>query len=142
MKITLTATFLFLLTACTTFSGYSALHQTYPPSAANGYRGLIATELGTPSTTDMANRCSNFGGLDYASVKDEPTPNWKLTGYNYKSYRCRGPQPTPSAVPVVTQQLPQPARVDLNEARLKCAELGFVSGSESFGRCVLQLSRE
>jgi hypothetical protein len=130
-----------LLVACTTFSDHHPLYQTYPPSAANGYRGLIATELGTPSTTDMAIRCSNFGGLDYASVRDEPTPNWKLAGYNYKSYRCRGLQPVPSAPPVITQQQPQPARVDLSEARSKCVELGFVTGTESFGKCVLQLSR-
>jgi hypothetical protein len=131
----------FLVASCSTSSGYSSIYQTYPPTAANGYKGLIASELSAPSTSDMARQCASFGGLDYSSVQEEPTPSWKQMGYNYKSYKCKGPEPKIIPRPMVAQELPQPPKVDLNEAKSKCIEIGFVAGTEALGNCVLKLTK-
>jgi hypothetical protein len=55
----------------------------------------------------------------------------------------RQPEVTKQVVPQVT--LPttpiKPAEVDLSDAKKKCSDLGFKSGTEGFGKCVLQLSK-
>ena len=38
-------------------------------------------------------------------------------------------------------QQPPSATVGINDAKKKCAELGFKSGTETFGNCVLKLSK-
>jgi len=133
------------LTSCATYSGYSSIHQTYPPSPSNGYKGLIATDFVAPSTSDMAAICQPFGGLDYSSIRDEPIPHWKLTGVNYKSYRCHGPitqKPIIKNIAIPpTMNTPIDNLLSIGDARGKCTDLGFKQGTDGFGTCVLKLSK-
>jgi hypothetical protein len=55
----------------------------------------------------------------------------------------RQPEVTKQVVPQVTlPTMPiKPAEADLSDAKKKCSDLGFKSGTEGFGKCVLQLSK-
>jgi hypothetical protein len=123
------------------------MYHTYRPSASNSFTGLIAGELSDPPVSSMVANCSYFGGLDYSSIKSEETPSWKVTGYIYKSYRCLGPQKSPpqnasnQLSPPEQKSAPLSFKPNLEDAKLKCAELGFNSGTEGFGNCVLKLTK-
>lgn len=46
------------------------------------------------------------------------------------------------APPVSLPSVPiKPVEIDLSDAKRKCTDLGFKSGTEGFGKCVLQLSK-
>ena len=133
----------FFMVSCSTSTGNSDKYLTYLPSATNGYKGLMAAELSSPPLSFMAGRCENFGGLDYSSVQDEPVPSWKVIGYFYKSYKCYGPEPKLSSVPITIQEPKAHSRVPVtfNDAKDKCSDLGFKPQTEAFGNCVLKLSQ-
>ena len=59
--------------------------------------------------------------------------------YNYYNFDCVKDQPfIPPYQPSYTPPAPS---VSLDEAKEKCTNLGFKTGTEGFGKCVLQLSK-
>jgi len=131
------------LTGCTIFS--NGMYGTYLPSPANGYRGLIAGELTTPTIDDMVPMCQSYGGLDISSIREEPT-DWKMTGYYFRSYRCNGPsinaKPNREVIqPPAINTPPLRNSISFEGAKSKCIDLGFKENTESFGKCVLQLTK-
>jgi len=133
------------LSSCSVIDGGS--YHTYRPSPLNSYTGLIAGELSDPPVVNMAANCSSYGGLDYSSIKSVPLPSWGVIGYVYKSYKCLGPStPPPSntlnqSIAPISSNNPEPFKMSLDDAKLKCVELGFPTGTERFGNCVLKLSK-
>jgi len=78
--------------------------------------------------------CRLYGGANDESIKQMPNQVW--------SYKCREPD--------ILTLLDEPKKIqsqtvnlsgNINGAKLKCADLGFKSGTEDFGKCVLQLSK-
>jgi len=134
-----------LISSCSVID--NGRYHTYRPSASNSFTGLIAGELSDPPVSSMVANCSYFGGLDYSSIQSEETPSWKVTGYVYKSYRCLGPQKSipqnasNQLSPPEEKSVPVSVKPSLEDAKLKCTELGFSSGTEGFGNCVLKLTK-
>lgn len=133
-----------LISGCSVYDnpGQHQWYGTYNPSLSNGYTGLIAYEPGADITSFMQNKCALYGGLDLSSVRDGTAP--KIIGNNFgfvKQYRCYGP-PKVNQSPVTTPSViySQPG-LSIDEAKKKCADLGLKSGTEVFGKCVLQLHR-
>ncbi len=131
------------LTACSVYDN-PAQHQwygTYNPSVSNGYTGLISYEPGADITSFMQNKCAPYGGLDHSSVRDGRAP--KMVGNNFgfvKQYRCFGPPKVNQAPIAPTISNSQPA-LSIDDAKRKCSDLGLKTGTEVFGKCVLQLHR-
>jgi hypothetical protein len=87
----------------------------------------------------MRNNCLSYGGLNEDSIIREDIPSW--AGLSIWRYSCNG-KLAPSAI----KTQPQSANSvnqngGLDSAKQRCAELGFKSGTEGFGKCVLQLSK-
>ncbi len=130
------------ISGCSVYDGahYHQWYGTYNPSLSNGYAGIIAYEPGADVTAFMQNKCAQYGGLDFSSVRDGTAP--KMIGNNLgfvKQYRCYGPRPSPQNSAPITSNTQNLTSVD--DAKRKCTDLGFKAGTESFGKCVLQLSK-
>ena len=138
----LSCTRLLLFSSCTVYHSQSNL-GTYTPSPSNNYSGLYGYEPFADTVGYMQTQCSAYGGLDFSSVRQ--STDSKYVGNNLglvKAYKCYGPrtlQPVPVYTPVPSPALPRPT-LGLEGAKSKCQDLGFKSGTEDFGRCVLKLS--
>ena len=53
----------------------------------------------------------------------------------------QGANLTPSSLNQVQLPPAVPTRVDLQSAKEKCLDIGFINGTEEFGRCVLKISK-
>jgi hypothetical protein len=112
----------------------------FGPSPQNSYSGRLVEY--DPATFDQLNNraieiCSQLGG-----VRSPPTYSYSVPiGWKVHLYQCNGPSMQPQRRAPEPRPAQAPSGIGIDAARSKCAELGFVSGSESFGRCVLQLSR-
>lgn len=64
-------------------------------------------------------------------------------GNTYYGFICQKPDMSSPAVSPVMQSSPSlgNAAMSLDDAKKKCIELGQKSGTEAFGKCVLQLSK-
>ena len=106
---------------------------------SNTQYGIIAIHINSSqkyASHFMRRNCESFGGLSEESVTVVTGPK---TGYGfyYYSYKCKGIQTVnPSSTNVIKSQ-----NFDIDSAKLKCNDLGFKSGTEGFGKCVLQLSK-
>ncbi len=116
------------------------------PTARSNYRGVLV-EFSSATAEELMIRaaeiCSVRGGL-----RSEPTYfSNNVLGWRFYNYQCNGPRPVQLLQPVQQQPIVrQPVEalqssVSLEQAKLKCTELGFKEGTEGFGKCVLQLSK-
>lgn len=64
-------------------------------------------------------------------------------GNTYYGFVCQKPEASISAASPVIQSSPSlnNTATTLDDAKKKCSELGLKSGTEAFGKCVLQLSK-
>jgi hypothetical protein len=81
------------------------------------------------------NYCSQYGSEAINQGQDISG------GYRFFTFDCVNPKAKPS-----TFQPPQPTYqplpiVSIDDAKKKCADLGFKAGTEQFGNCVLKLSK-
>jgi len=114
------------------------------PSSSNNYVGQLAAfpDAGYPQVEQRAaQNCSSYGGL-----KGQPTksrPDNPLVGTTYWSYQCNGMQAPSYSVPPASpvQKPPVPTSLSIEQAKSKCVDLGFKSGTEGFGKCVLQFTK-
>jgi len=134
----------FLLQSCAVVNKAFIENRQKPgPDASNP--GVIGISSPTGNLADvkpsMESNCSDWGGLRESSIQSIK-PRGGLLFTDYWIYNCNGlnsPQPkTPAIQP--TQIYPN-SKVDIETAKQKCTELGFKSGTEGFGKCVLQLSK-
>jgi hypothetical protein len=134
------------LTGCAVHTRYSG--GTFLPSLANNYEGLLTVELSDSYQTAepyMVQACSSYGGLKQGSAQRTGAPpgfgGWNF-GYTYWKYTCNGlgqGNRQPSFSP--RQELPKSNSITIDEAKKKCTDLGLKPGVESFGKCVLQLTK-
>lgn len=119
------------------------------PSLSNNYEGLVRNgrSVGEGYVYQrMKQRCADVGVANYGSII------WTKTNGPYlwaTSYKCEirpvvNPNPIiqpPSIVQPNQQITPTNSKktIGIDEAKIKCIELGLKSGTESFGKCVLQL---
>jgi hypothetical protein len=118
----------------------------FGPLPQNNYTGRLV-EYDQATTNELNSRaveiCSQLGG-----VKSLPAYSYSVPiGWKVSLYQCNGPPPT-SPAPLRNWSAPTgptvqilPAAAGLDEAKSKCFDLGFLAGSESFGSCVLKLSK-
>lgn len=106
--------------------------------ATSTSRGELLVELNSdpeyPKPT-MREICKLYGGLDESSIY-KVNGGWLDIGYTRWSYACNG-------VKSNSQQgaSPQSPKITIDSAKSSCKDLGFKTGTEGFGKCVLQLSR-
>ena len=118
------------------------------PSSYNNYIGELSIGEVAPSLRDVAYSelkdraveiCSTLGGLKY-----EPSISLDgLLGYKRYKYQCNGPQPVNySPAPIANpSQAPNNSSVSIDQAKQQCKDLGFKTGTEKFGNCVLELTK-
>jgi hypothetical protein len=125
------------------------------PSPLNGFTGGVFIE---PFASDyielMQMRCNSYGGLDFSS---QTTVHQSALGEKVIQYKCNAantktidapPQRSISIRPNVSVEKSPPSSIpapttsfSLDESVKKCTDLGFKTGTEGFGKCVLQLSK-
>ena len=135
---------LILLQSCAVVNQVFVENRQYPgPDASTA--GIIGTSKPGGGLDEvkaaMISNCADWGGLNESSIMLTNPRGAKLFT-DYWSYRCNGLNPQPSTTPSTTIQKP-PAnnQGDVATAKSKCIELGFKTGTERFGNCVLQLSK-
>jgi len=142
MRLLFLFTVLFL-SACATQEPDSAMcSRCISPSASNGYSAFFSVRNDAqPDLAAIAEKsCAPFNG-----VKVKPWRKEHYAIYDWYAFQCNGftaVRPTPAVESVVQQ--PKSNVVDfklqIEDAKQKCTELGFKANTESFGKCVLKLS--
>lgn len=136
---------------CSTLDQNSLCSECTAPTRSNGWTGKFMT-LSTDSNEierHAQKLCVPLNGL-----KSKPYLYNKTPTYDRYSFVCNGfPEPKFVAEPtnIAPQQQPQPSttyiqnsettKSKIEEAKIKCNELGFKANTEGFGKCVLQLSK-
>jgi len=151
-KMRATIIFLSLLVSACGTSGI-ADHRTFgindrvvrEPKAENNYNGTLVDQSSSSQSALNARAteiCTRFGGIKEYPKYGSTAP----IGWIFYHYRCNGFPP--STVVTKEESLPQnkePEKIstglNLEDARKKCQELGFETGTEAFGKCVLKLSK-
>jgi hypothetical protein len=126
---------IFFLTSC------SILRDHQLPSAKDPEGVILA---GNTYARDiykkMDENCRAYGGYNPRSVYSLPE-GWSETAEKRWYYKC---MKDPQVITQIKKPIQQP-RTEVNlgfsEAKKKCTDLGFKSGTEDFGKCVLQLSK-
>ena len=142
--------FILMITGCAVSDKNNTYWGSYLPTATSP--GLMVVEFNSSldyAKKYMVNNCSGYGGLDNSSIVE--TTGKLGWGNTYWSYRCNGLSQKPPPLSSF-QQAPTQSRTDspsanksdlgsqINEAKTKCAELGFKANTEAFGKCVLKLT--
>lgn len=80
-------------------------------------------------------QCIDYGGVNDESIKQISNDVW--------SYKCRSGSDLPSSKEESKKIQSQSVNLsgNINGAKLRCTDLGFKTGTEDFGKCVLQLSK-
>lgn len=154
-------TFSLLITVSGCGTYHNGLYGTRAPGLTNdlpspgiitGAGPFIYKESLIPKMQEL---CAGFGGLDFASIRQIPTPHGavSLGDINpYYEYNCRGSPKTSTTTtaeekPFIDKKIestlvpPSKPSADLESVKNKCLELGFKDKTEAFGKCVLDLSR-
>jgi hypothetical protein len=145
-----TVIFLSLLVSACGTSGI-ADHRTFGidylrgPKAENNYNGTLMDQSSSSQSALNARAteiCTRFGGINEYPKYRSTAP----TGWIFYYYRCNGFPPSPAVTKEVSlPQNKEPEKIsiglNLEDARKKCQELGFETGTEAFGKCVLKLSK-
>jgi hypothetical protein len=105
------------------FSYYTPMKLSYP-GLTNGFREGACPEVLSPS-------------VRWPDGVSLPAIRLRIC-YRDGEYTFTKPAPTYQAP---AYQPPPSATVGINDAKKKCADLGFKSGTETFGNCVLKLSK-
>jgi hypothetical protein len=111
------------------------------PTFSNNYTGVLI-EMNSHSKELLINRareiCNNFGGLKFEPKFMFSTPiSWR-----YYQYGCLGVRPIDMRQNINADDSSNVNQTrDLSIFKSKCEELGFKVGTESFGNCVLRLSK-
>jgi hypothetical protein len=83
------------------------------------------------------NYCQQYGAKPVFIKKQDSS--FLRSEYNYYYFDCVKDQPY--IPPYKPSYAPPAPIVTLDDAKAKCTNLGFKSGTEGFGKCVLQLSK-
>jgi hypothetical protein len=113
--------------------------------------GIIGTSRPGGNLDDvrqtMIDNCADWGGLRTASVQQIPK-SWKggKMFTDYWQYNCNGLMQNPQQSPMLlsTPDVPKinnNQNLSIDQAKEKCNELGFKSGTEVFGNCVLKVTK-
>lgn len=144
----LLSTSFFMLSAC---APIAVTYKSDPPGATiSGNRhGGGAFNLLAPATVTYPGLDNNFVGQKMECITiDSPSAHWpdgasvestKLS-LCYRNSEHTFRKPMKPIIPQLNQQSQAP-NINLDDARKKCIDLGFKSGTEQFGKCVLQLSK-
>jgi hypothetical protein len=104
---------------------YRTPHALQYPTLASSFKEGVCTTIQTPTvrwddgvTLAPQNICLVHRDSEFTLVK--PLPSQTL-------------QPTIQTKPSI--------RIDITDAKAKCLDLGFKSGTEAFGNCVLKISK-
>lgn len=149
MKFFISIAVAIVLSGCTTLDQNSLCSECSAPTRNNGWNGVFLT-LSTDDSEIAAHAqklCAPFNGLKGKPRMYSKTPTW-----DRYSFACNGfAEPKFVTEPVNTVPQPQTnssyiqntesTKSQLQEAKTKCAELGFKPNTEGFGKCVLQLSK-
>jgi hypothetical protein len=107
------------------FYSYRTPHTLQYPSLASSFKEGICTTIETPTvrwddgvTLAPKNVCLVHRDSEFTLVKPPPPQAF---------------QPSMQTKPSI--------KIDINDAKAKCVDLGFKAGTESFGSCVLKLSK-
>lgn len=109
-----------------------------------GDSGEISDHFSSRDFNDVVRRanalCASKGmGRAYVEKTSEGCFLFCSSEYDKYSFRC---QASPYSSPAAQQyQQSQPDNVGIDEAKQKCTALGFKQGSQSFGNCVLKLTK-
>ena len=112
------------------------------PTIGNGYKGVLVEmppSLDGALLTRANEICSTRGGLLKEPLYTHSAPiGWKFYSYScvgFQKPKTKIEQPVIQPIPTITKS------TGIDEAKSKCEGLGFQVGSESFGNCVLKLSK-
>jgi hypothetical protein len=127
----------FLLSGCgtsTSTSGVFSLAHTYLiRDDGNGGKIFSSSDFGNYSdVTTVASQYCQERRLGKAEITRQTLNAPSVKHYEFKCMSITYAQPTP-----VTPS----NNISMDVAKQKCGELGFKSGTEGFGKCVLQLSK-
>jgi len=131
----------FLLSGCgtsTSTSGVFSLAHTYLlRDDGNGGKIYQDSQFGRYSdVVSVANQYCNERRLGPATIGPNTLPSRVVQHYEFKCVS----QVTPA--PIQQNQIQSSPLVEsMESAKKKCTDLGFKSGTEGFGKCVLQLSK-
>jgi hypothetical protein len=139
--------FIFLLNGCIGhISSENSRYGTRLPSLYNsGILRIEASNNPSYAKHEMHKNCKNFGGLDEKSIKlihsMQEMRMW--FGHSDWEYGCNGFPITTKTLPL-REEIPKQGNqgnLDIESSKKKCGDLGFKSGTDGFGKCVLQLSK-
>ena len=103
--------------------------------------GEIYLDTGTGNMQNvkwLADQNCQRRGLGRGLVESNPTYRGS-NGVNHYIYQCV--QQSIDSISVSSQQPQNTTEINLSPAKAKCAELGFKTGTEAFGNCVLKISK-
>jgi len=119
------------------------------PSAANGFVGKFVLRWEAKNDLNTASNISQKYCVSFNGVRNQPSVYTRFTNYVKYQFQCNG---YTAPLPVVQQavqpqiQLTAPSntntdlKAQIEEAKAKCADLGFKTNTEAFGKCVLRLT--
>ena len=113
------------------------------PTSSNNYRGVLVEKSPVAAEaleSRAAEICSSRGGLKISPRYTNTAP----IGWKFYEFRCNGPAPIssqPQQQIAPTPQTQNQVGMEIGEAKSKCTDLGFKTGTEAFGKCVLRLSK-
>ena len=111
--------------------------------------GIIGTSRPGGNLDDvrqaMVDNCADWGGLRANSVQ-QISKSWKggKMFTDYWQYSCNGlaqnsqENPMPLSMPNIPKGK---QNLSIEQSKEKCSELGFKSGTEAFGNCVLKITK-
>lgn len=118
---------------------YPSLH----PNASNNYEGLVQVGKNISQARSnewMLQRCRNvgmvLGEVRTSTPGPHSTPNYYKCISSASNNISAPPQLSPQSISVTPSN-----NITIDVAKQKCQELGFKSGTEAFGKCVLQLTK-
>lgn len=148
-------------------ASHDGLQGSYFPSPRTNFVGVVYVSSGGGlkiAKPSMASECNKHGGLIETSIVELSNPGViiNIGGLSRFKYQCHPPKSpinntpnnevmrqnfqtnSPPSFEGRVQMIESPnvkSPMTLIEAKEKCGDLGFESGTERFGKCVLQLSK-
>lgn len=119
------------------------------PSAGNGFVGKFVLRWDAKNDLNIANNISQKYCGSLNGVKRQPSVYTRFTNYVKYEFQCHGyTAPLPVVQQAVQPQVQSIApqnnntnlKTQIEEAKAKCADLGFKANTEAFGKCVLKLT--
>lgn len=123
--------------AASKWKGYVCFNWAYDESKAEGYLNRVEIQ-----GRGMCSQVSELESGERVIWRGNfPTVLWAAV-YNFK---CKDPNLMAKPEPQTSTDNPSnpenQIKRSLDEAKVTCSDLGFTSGTEAFGKCVLQLTK-